>query len=85
MKKRCSVCPARRPSRTAHGQLAAGFDPEAEKQAVKQEAKEETLIAKTETKTDAAQNVAQADTSTGFKLYESGQLHYEDDSMTVSD
>lgn len=26
----------------------------------------------------------QADTSTGFKLYESGQLHYEDDSMTVS-
>ena len=53
---------------------AAGFDPEAEKQAVKQEAKEETLIAKTETKADVAQTVVQADTSTGFKLYESGQL-----------
>ena len=63
---------------------AAGFDPEAEKQAVKQEAKEETLIAKTETKADVTQTVVQADTSTGFKLYEPGQLHYEDDSMTVS-
>ena len=63
---------------------AASFDPEAEKQAVKQEAKEETVIAQTETKADVTQNVAQADTSTGFKHYESGQLHYEDDSMTVS-
>ena len=62
---------------------AASFDPEAEKQAVKQEAKEETVIAQTETKADVTQNVAQADTSTGFKHYESGQLHYEDD-MTVS-
>ena len=56
---------------------AASFNPDQEKLEVKQEAKQETLTAQAETRQETAQTQTTADTSTGFKHYEPGQLHYE--------
>ena len=63
---------------------AASFNPDQEKQEVKQEAKQETILAQEETRQETAQTQTTADTSTGFKHYEPGQLHYESDGITVS-
>ena len=63
---------------------AASFNPDQEKQEVKQEAKQETILAQEETRQETAQTQTTADTSTGFKRYEPGQLHYESDGITVS-
>ena len=63
---------------------AASFNPDQEKQEVKQEAKQETILAQEETRQETAQTQTAADTSTGFKHYEPGQLHYESDGITVS-
>ena len=51
---------------------------------MKQEAKQETILAQEETRQETAQTQTTADTSTGFKHYEPGQLHYESDGITVS-
>ena len=63
---------------------AASFNPDQEKQEVKQEARQETILAQEETRQEKAQTQTTADTSTGFKHYEPGQLHYESDGITVS-
>ena len=63
---------------------AASFNPDQEKLEVKQEAKQETLTAQAETRQETTQTQTTADTSTGFKHYEPGQLHYEADNIAVS-
>lgn len=63
---------------------AASFNPDQEKLEVKQEAKQETLTAQAETRQETTQTQTTADTSTGFKHYEPGQLHYESDNIAVS-